>query len=103
MYKLTFYVPVDAKEKVKEALFSVGAGKIGLYDSCAFEIIGTGQFRALDGAHPSIGNIGKLEKISEARVEMVFDDIILKEVVNALKKSHPYETPAFDIIECVEI
>jgi len=103
MYKLTFYVPLDAKEKVKEALFNVGAGRLGSYEKCSFESLGIGQFMALPGANPSIGKIGILEKITEARVEMVLDDHILKDVVDALKKSHPYETPAFDIIHCLDL
>ncbi len=101
MLKLTFYVPVDSAQEVKDALFKVGAGKIGNYDSCAFESSGTGQFRALPGANPSIGKINVLEKISELRVEMVLDDNILTESIKALKDAHPYETPAYDVIQCL--
>ena len=103
MLKLTFYVPVDSKEVVKNALFDAGAGKIGNYDRCSFEMTGTGQFRALEGANPTVGKLGKLEKISEARVEMVLEDHILIDVIKALKNSHPYETPAYDVIKCVQV
>lgn len=103
MLKLTFYVPLDSKEIVKDALFDAGAGKIGAYDKCSFEVVGTGQFRPLDGANPTIGKIGSIEKIFEARVEMVFDDNIMDEVISALKRSHPYETPAFDIMRCMDL
>lgn len=103
MLKLTFYVPVDSKEVVKNALFDAGAGKIGNYDRCSFEMTGTGQFRALEGANPTVGKLGNLEKISEARVEMVLEDHILIDVIKALKNSHPYETPAYDVIKCVQV
>lgn len=103
MLKLTFYVPVESAETVKNALFKAGAGKIGNYDHCSFETLGMGQFRALKGAKPYVGNIDLVEKISELRVEMVFNDNILKEVVAALRETHPYETPAFDVIKCLDV
>ena len=103
MMKLTFYAPVEYCEAVKNALFNAGAGKIGNYDRCSFETVGTGQFKALDGANPTIGKVGTLEKISEVRVEMVMDDNILGEVIKALKAAHPYETPAYDVVKCLEV
>jgi hypothetical protein len=103
MLKLTFYVPEDYCEKVKEAVFLAGAGTIGNYDRCSFETPGTGQFRALPGALPTIGKVGIVEKISEMRVEMVLKDSILSEVIEALKNSHPYETPAYDVLKCMDI
>ena len=101
MMKLTFYVPLESAETVKNALFKAGAGRIGNYEHCSFETRGIGQFRPLAGSNPTIGKIENLEKIEELRVEIVFDDTILKEVVAALKESHPYETPAYDIIKCI--
>lgn len=103
MLKLTFYVPVTHKEEVKNALFKVGAGKIGNYDMCSFETEGTGQFRALPGANPTIGKIGNLENVIEVRVEMVLDDHILSKALGALLGSHPYETPAYDVVKCLEV
>ena len=102
MLKLTFYVPLDSCEAVKNALFDVGVGRIGNYDRCSFETLGTGQFRALEGANPTIGKVGDVEKISEVMVEMVMEDHILSVAVKALKNSHPYETPAFDVVKCME-
>lgn len=102
MLKLTFYVPVESKEVVKNALFDVGVGCIGNYDRCSFETEGLGQFRALTGSNPTIGKVGEVEKISEVRVEMVMNDHILLEAVKALKNSHPYETPAYDVVKCME-
>ena len=103
MLKLTFNVPKESKDIVKEALFRAGAGKIGHYDMCAFETEGRGQFRPLVGANPSIGKVGDLEKILEVRVEMVLVDHILPEVILALKSSHPYETPAYDVVKCMDV
>ncbi|MBY0415501.1 MAG: hypothetical protein K2Q18_15115 [Bdellovibrionales bacterium] len=103
MYKLTFYVPKDSAETVKNALFAVGVGKIGNYDSCSFETEGMGQFRALKDSNPTIGKVGVVEKIVELRVEMVMDDTIVKEAILTLKKSHPYETPAYDLVKCMDV
>ena len=103
MLKLTFYAPVESVEDVKNALFDAGAGRIGQYDRCSFESLGTGQFRPLEGSNPTIGKHGIVEKIIEARVEMVLVDHILKDVIEALKNSHPYETPAYDVIKCIEV
>ena len=102
MLKLTFYVPVESCETVKNALFNVGVGRIGNYDQCSFETQGIGQFRPLDGANPTIGKQGLVEKISEVRVEMVLEDHILSKAVEALKSAHPYETPAYDVVKCME-
>lgn len=97
MYKISFFVPEDALNYVKEAMFKMGAGKIGNYDCCSFEILGMGQFRALSNANPYIGRIGELEKVKEYKVEMICEDTVIKEVIRAMKKSHPYETPAYDV------
>lgn len=103
MLKLTFYVPITHKEEVKNALFGVGVGKIGNYDMCCFETEGRGQFRALPGANPTIGKIGNLEIVPEVRLEMVLDDHILYKALEVLKEAHPYETPAYDVVKCLEV
>ena len=103
MLKLTFYVPVESSEVVKNALFDVGVGRIGNYDRCSFETPGQGQFRALPNANPTIGKIGEVEIVSELRVEMVMDDHILSSALKALIDSHPYETPAYDVVKCMEL
>lgn len=103
MMVLTFYVPTTDKEKVKNALFEAGAGKLGDYECCSFETEGMGQFRPLEWATPSIGKIGEIQKVPETRVEMCFTDTILKEVVEALKSSHPYETVAYNIFRSIDV
>lgn len=97
MFKLVFYVPESHKEVVKEAIFQAGAGKIGDYDQCCWEISGTGQFRPLTGANPFLGSQDTLEKVTEYRVETVCDEMFIYAAVDALKAAHPYEEPAYDV------
>ncbi len=99
MYQLCFYVPKSHLEEVKIALFKEGAGTFGNYDSCAWEIEGTGQFRPLDGSRPFIGNKNKIEQVREYKVEMVCQDIFIKSVLAKLMEVHPYETPAYRVYE----
>lgn len=98
MYKFTVYIPVKDKESVKTAMFMAGAGRIGNYDCCAFEVEGFGQFKPLIGANPHVGIVDRIERVREVRVEMVVADKYIRDVVAAMKKAHPYETPAFDVI-----
>ena len=103
MYKLTVFIPEAAVESVKSALFAVGAGKIGHYEHCCWQVSGVGQFKPLKGSSPHIGVQDTLEKVTEYRVEMVVDGAIINEVIEALKASHPYETPAYDVIEILDL
>ena len=96
-YKLVIFVPIDHKERVKDACFNAGAGKLGQYDRCSFEVQGFGQFRAKTGANPFIGEIGEVTVVGEARVEMVCEKKYLKATLEAMKKAHPYEEPAYDV------
>lgn len=96
---LVCYVPVPDTERVLEALFAAGAGTIGAYRDCAFVAEGTGQFRPLPGANPSLGRVGDLEEVRENRVELVLPRHRRRAVVAALRQAHPYEEPAFHVIE----
>jgi hypothetical protein len=98
-YKLSFYVPIDHAEKVKEAIFLAGAGRQGEYDQCCFETKGVGQFRPLKNAKPFVGEVSTLEKVEELKVEVLVNKSELKGVIKNLLTAHPYEEPAFDIIE----
>lgn len=102
MYKLTFYVPATHLEEVKQAVFAVGAGKIGNYDSCCWQTEGQGQFRALEGSKPFIGQQGKVETVREYKVELVCADELIAEAVATLKQAHPYEEPAYDVWKLAE-
>jgi hypothetical protein len=103
IYQISFYVPKESLEEVKMAMFKAGAGRIGEYDYCAWQVLGEGQFRPLDGANPYIGKKGEIERVLEYKVEMVCEEEFLKEVIDAMKKAHPYETPAYSVIELVDI
>lgn len=102
-FKLCFYVPADHLDAVKQAVFAAGAGRIGHYDSCAWQVLGEGQFRPLKGSKPFVGSTDDLEKVAEYRVEMVCEQAVLKAVVAALRLAHPYEEPAFDVMQTIEI
>ena len=97
MYKLAFFVPASHVETVKTAVFAAGGGRIGNYDSCAWQVPGQGQFRALDGNQPYLGQEGQVEMVEEWKVELVVADELIVAVVAALKLSHPYETPAYEV------
>ena len=99
MYKLTVFIPEEAVEQVKSALFAAGAGKIGNYEQCCWQVQGVGQFMPLIGSKPHIGTHDSLETVNEWRVEMVVATAMIDNVVEALKQAHPYETPAYDVIE----
>lgn len=103
MYKLCFYVPASHMEAVKSAVFAAGAGRIGQYDSCCWQVLGEGQFRPLAGSDPYIGRHGEIERVAEYRVEMVCDDAMAPAVLRALKAAHPYEEPAFDFVPVADI
>ncbi|WLP94728.1 NGG1p interacting factor NIF3 [Psychrobacter sp. M13] len=98
MYKLTVFIPEEALDQVKSALFAAGAGKIGNYEQCCWQVKGAGQFKPMAGSTPHIGSHDSLETVNEWRVEMVVDESLMIDVIDALKQSHPYETPAYDVI-----
>ena len=102
MYKLTVFIPDSALELVKSALFAAGAGKIGNYEQCCWQVQGSGQFMPLAGSQPNIGAQDKLETVDEWRVEMVVATARIKAVIEALKQAHPYETPAYDVLEVLD-
>lgn len=109
MFKLVFYVPNDQAEEVKAAVFNTGAGKIGHYDQCCWQVLGQGQFRPLTGSQPFIGDTpvagdsAVIEAVSEYRIEMVCGDDVINAAVSALKEAHPYEEPAYDVWRLAEL
>lgn len=102
-YKLCFYVPQTHAEEVKMAIFKAGAGKIGDYDCCAFQLEGQGQFRPLEGSDPWVGNQGEIERVSEYRVETICVEEKLVPALKALREAHPYEEPAIDLWKLEEL
>lgn len=102
--KIITFIPVGpAITEVHEALSAAGAGQIGDYSHCSFATAGTGQFKPLPGAHPTIGTVGSLERVAETKLEMVLPRGRRTAVVAALRASHPYEEPAFDLLELAEL
>lgn len=97
MYQLSFYVPESHLEKVKQAVFATGAGKIGNYDSCCWQVLGQGQFRSLPGSDPFIGEQGELETVAEYKIELICSDELIRSAIDALRAAHPYEEPAFHV------
>ncbi|OGT42034.1 MAG: NGG1p interacting factor NIF3 [Gammaproteobacteria bacterium RIFCSPHIGHO2_12_FULL_40_19] len=95
MHKLCFYVPESHLESVKDALFEKGAGRYAHYDRCCWQVKGEGQYRPLENSAPFIGEKNRISKEAEYMVEMICEDHLINEVIEALIQSHPYETPAF--------
>ena len=103
MYKLVIYVPESHLEAVKSALFAAGAGRMGDYDSCAWQVLGQGQFRPLEGSQPYLGQQGQVEHVPEYRVELVCADECINDVLSALRRAHPYEEPAYDVWRLMDL
>ncbi len=99
MVKICFFVPSSHVEQVKLAMFDAGAGRIGNYDQCSWQTLGQGQFRPLDGSQPFLGEKGRCECVDEYRVEMVCDAALVADAISVMKQAHPYEEPAYDVIQ----
>ena len=99
MYKISFYVPENAVELVKKSLFNAGAGHIGNYKFCSWQTLGNGQFHPLEDSRPTLGLRGKTEIVEEYKVEMVCDEKNIERAIFALKNTHPYEEPAYEVIK----
>ena len=102
MYKICVYVPEKHVENVKQALFDAGAGRIGNYDRCCWQTEGIGQFRPLENSNPAIGSLNEVEQVRETKIELVCADELVKQAIQAMKESHPYEEPAFDVWKLAE-
>jgi hypothetical protein len=99
--KLVVFVPREALDELRAALFEAGAGRIGDYEHCSWYTEGTGTFLGGEGTSPSVGRAGREERVGELRLETVFPAARQEEVIAALRGAHPYEEPAFDIYELV--
>lgn len=97
LLKFVTTVPSDHAEIVRNAMFNAGAGHIGDYDSCSYNLVGEGTFRAREGANPHVGEVDKLHVEPEVRIETVVPIIRKDEVIRALIAVHPYEEPVFDL------
>jgi dinuclear metal center YbgI/SA1388 family protein len=95
--KLVTFCPIDKAGDVRKALFDSGAGHIGNYDSCSYNINGSGTFRALENTNPYIGEKGKLHFENEVRIETIYPEFLERNILKSLVASHPYEEVAYDI------
>jgi hypothetical protein len=95
--KLVVFVPREALDDVRAAVFAAGAGRIGEYEHCSWYTAGTGTFLGGEGTSPTIGERGREERVAELRLETVFPEERQSDVLAALRAAHPYEEPAFDI------
>ena len=97
LHKLVTFVPLEHVENVRNVILEAGAGHIGNYDFCSFNVLGEGTFRASEKAHPFVGEKGELHSESEIRIETVFPKYLENKIISALLKAHPYEEVAYDI------
>lgn len=96
--KWVIFVPPADAEPLRAALFAAGAGHIGDYSHCSWSVVGTGQFLPGDGADPAIGTVGSVERLDEARVEVIAPAGLRSRILAAMRAAHPYEEPAFDVL-----
>ena len=99
--KLVVFVPAEALDNVRDALFAAGAGRIGDYTRCSWFTKGTGTFLGGESSSPTRGERGREERAAEYRLETVFPAELHEEVIAALRRAHPYEEPAFDVYALV--
>lgn len=101
--KIVVFAPETHADRIREAISSAGAGIIGNYTNCTFSTKGIGRFKPIEGAHPTTGQIDKLEEVKEERIETVCERARLKEVVAVIKKASPYEETALDVYPLEDI
>ncbi len=101
--KLVVFVPIEHADALTDALAVAGAGRLGDYDRCAWSTDGAGTFRPLAGADPTIGTVGAIAQVPETRIEMIVAPSARADVISALRTAHPYEEPAFDLLQMVPL
>ncbi len=102
-YKLVWFVPREALDETREAVFAAGAGRIGGYERCSWYAAGTGTFLGGEGTDPAVGRAGSEERVAELRVETVVPGERLRAVIDALVAAHPYEEPAYDVYRLEDV
>jgi hypothetical protein len=95
--KIVVFVPETHADVVREAIGNAGGGRIGNYTHCSFSTKGVGRFKPGEGAHPAIGAVDKLEAVQEEKIEFVCERTLAKQVMDAIRKVHPYEEVPFDV------
>ena len=97
------FVPETHVDKVRQAMGNAGAGKVGNYSHCSFSVKGVGRFKPERGAKPTVGKEGQIEEVPEERIAMQCEQRLIKRVVTAIKKAHPYEEPPIFSYQIEEI
>ena len=103
LHKLVWFVPEEALEVTRDAVFGAGAGRIGDYERCSWYTAGTGTFMPGEGAQPTVGEVGEEEHVPELRVETVVPVELAAPVVRALLDAHPYEEVAYELYPLVDV
>lgn len=99
LFKIVVYIPEGFEDKILEEMSKAGAGCIGNYSNCSFRVKGTGTFQPMEGANPFIGQVDRLEKVDEYRLETIVPESKLNQVIKAMLAAHPYEEVAYDVYE----
>ena len=99
LLKLVVFVPESHSEKVSQALFRSGAGNVGNYKNCIFSSTGEGSFLPTSGSNPYKGKEGRIEKVKEEKLEVIFPDYLLTNIIQSMNSAHPYEEVAYDIFK----
>lgn len=97
--KIIIFVPVSDADKIRQVLGDSGAGKLGNYSYCSFSTSGIGRYKPIKGAKPAIGKIGRLESVEEEKVGVIAPKEKYKEIIEEIKKVHPYEEPAIEVYD----
>jgi hypothetical protein len=101
--KLVWFVPMEALDATREAVFEAGGGRIGDYERCSWYTAGTGTFLGGEETDPALGERGREEHVPELRVETVVPDELVEDAVGALRVAHPYEEPAYDVYPLLDV
>lgn len=101
--KIQTFCPREVADSIRLAIGNAGGGVIGNYTHCTFLTSGHGYFLPMEGANPTIGKIGEIEKVEEIKIEFVCEKNKVKDVVEAIKKAHPYDEAPVDIFQLLEL
>lgn len=102
MYKIITFVPIKDADKLRKVIGDAGAGVLGKYHHASFSTRGVGRFIPGAGAHPTIGEVGKMSEVDEERIEVICEGDKVKDVVAAIRKNHPYEEVPLEIYQLVD-
>lgn len=103
LVKIVTFVPVSDADKIRKVLGDAGAGRIGKYTHCSFSSRGIGRFTPMEGAEPAIGKVGEAQEVEEEKIEVICEKSIFKKVIEEMRKIHPYEEPAVEAYEILDL